>query len=144
MTVLGTGLDLVHLPAFAEQLADPASGFVAATFTPRELGDVASAGERRTASLGGRFAAKEAFVKAWSAARFGHPPALAVVDLREIEAAPDGWGRPALRLRGAVAAAVAELAGPDEAVAVHLSLTHDGPTAAAVVIVERRTVPERL
>lgn len=137
MTVLAVGLDLVHLPTFAEQLADPASGFAEATFTPAELALTSSADPRRTASLGARFAAKEALVKAWSSARRGRPPALASVDLREVEVEVDGWGRPALRLHGAVAAAVAELAGPGAELSWSLSLSHDGPTAAAVVVLER-------
>ncbi len=144
MTVLGLGLDVVDLAGFAAQLADPASGFAAATFTPAELADVAPVGPRRTASLAGRFAAKEAFVKAWSTARRGRPPALATIDLRHVEVVTDGWGRPALALHGAVAASLAqlalELAGPGDPVdlVTHLSLSHDGPTAAAVVVLERR------
>lgn len=144
MTVVGLGLDVVHLPTFAEQLADGASGFATATFTPAELASVAVAGPTRTASLGGRFAAKEAFLKAWSAARRGHAPALASVDLREIEVVLDGWGRPAIRLHAAVATAVSTLAGPADApgsdgpVSWSLSLSHDGPTAAAVVVLEQR------
>lgn len=155
MTVLGLGLDVVDLPSFAAQLDDVASGFVEATFTAGELASVAVAGPRRIASLGGRFAAKEALVKAWSVARRGRPPALAQVDLREVEVVLDGWGRPALRLHGAVAASIADLvdaageigaaastasadppgdAGPS--VRCSLSISHDGPTAAAVVLLE--------
>jgi holo-[acyl-carrier protein] synthase len=117
------GVDLVDVPGFAAQLEDTASGFVAHTFT---------AGEQRAAKgdprrLAARFAAKEAFVKAWSGSRFGRPPLLAAVDLREIEVVDDGYGRPALRLHGSVAAA----AGP---VDTHVSLSHDGPAAIAVVL----------
>ncbi len=136
MTVLGIGLDVVHLPSFAEQLADAASAFATATFTPSELASVVAAGPRRTASLAGRFAAKEAFVKAWSTARRGHPPALAALDLREVEVVLDGWGRPALLLHGAVAGALTDLA-EDATLDLHLSLSHDGPTAVAVVVLER-------
>ena len=64
----------------------------------------------REQRLAARFAAKEAFLKAWSGARAGRAPALESVDLREIEVVDDGHGRPALALHGAVAAALAELA----------------------------------
>ncbi len=86
---------------------------------------------------GARYAAKEAFVKAWSGARAGRPPLLQTVDLREIEVVDDGHGRPALRLHGEVAASLQRLAteldvaGP---LHTHLSLSHDPPTAAAVVL----------
>jgi holo-[acyl-carrier protein] synthase len=117
------GVDLVDVEGFAEQLADAASGFVDATFTAQEQrtarGDV-----RRLAA---RFAAKEAFVKAWSGSRYGQPPLLAHVDLREIEVVGDGYGRPGIALHGEVASAV----GADTA--VHVSLSHDGPAAIAVV-----------
>nr|WP_028063427.1 holo-ACP synthase [Solirubrobacter soli] len=119
-------MDLVDVPGFAEQLADTASGFVAHTFTAREQ-RVAAGDARRLAA---RFAAKEAFVKAWSGSRFGQPPLLAAVDLREIEVVDDGYGRPGLRLHGALADAV----GP---VATHLSLSHDGAAAIAFVMLER-------
>jgi holo-[acyl-carrier protein] synthase len=120
------GVDLVDVPAFAEQLRDPASGFVDGTFT---------AGEQRAAKgdarrLAARFAAKEAFIKAWSGSRRGQPPLLAQIEMRHIEVVDDGYGRPGLRLHGPVA----DAAGP---VVTHLSLSHDGHAAIAVVILER-------
>ena len=120
------GVDLVDVPAFAEQLSDTASGFVAHTFTAREQ-RTAKGDPRRLAA---RFAAKEAFVKAWSGSRFGQPPLLGEIDLREIEVVDDGYGRPGIRLHGALADAV----GP---VATHLSLSHDGAAAIAFVMLER-------
>lgn len=135
MTVLGVGLDVVDVAAFAAQLEDGASGFVAATFTAAERRAVPADGERRALGLAGRFAAKEAFVKAWSVARRGHPPALAALDLRDVEVVADGWGRPALRLHGPVADHLA--ADLPQPVTTHLSLSHDGPVAAAVVILEQ-------
>ena len=120
------GVDLVDVPGFAEQLSDPASGFVDGTFTRLEQ-RIAQGDASRLAA---RFAAKEAFVKAWSGSRRGQPPLLASVDLREIEVVDDGYGRPGLRLHGAVAAAAGH-------VSTHLSLSHDGPSAIAVVILDR-------
>jgi phosphopantetheine--protein transferase-like protein len=137
VTTLAVGLDLVTTTSFAEQLADPASAFVAATFTPREQRDARGSDTLRVQRLAARFAAKEAFVKAWSGARAGRPPALAAVDLREIEVVDDGHGRPALRLHGAVADALRELAselGLPAPLRAHISLSHDPPTAAAVVV----------
>ncbi len=137
MTTLAVGLDIVTTTTFAEQLADHASVFVDSTFTAREQRDARGADAVRVQRLAARFAAKEAFVKAWSGARAGRPPSLQTVDLREIEVVDDGHGRPALRLHGEVAAAWQRLAtelGLQGPLCTHLSLSHDPPTAAAVVV----------
>ena len=139
MTTLAVGLDIVTTTTFEHQLADAASGFVDATFTAREQRAAQPDGAIRTQRLAARFAAKEAFVKAWSGARAGREPQLACVDLREIEVVDDGHGRPSLRLHGAVADALDELSVELGAtLRAHLSLSHDPPTAEAVVVLEAR------
>ena len=120
------GVDLVHVPGFAQQLEDTASAFVEYTFTPRER--KAAAPHR----LAARFAAKEAFLKAWSGSRAHQPPLLGSVDLREIEVVDDGYGRPALALHGTLASVV----GP---CSTSLSLSHDGDSAIAVVLFQSGT-----
>ena len=131
--ILGVGVDIVDLAGFRAQLQDPASVYADRTFTAAELRD---ADNRPSADpprhLAARHAAKEAFIKAWSAARWGQAPQLAAVDLHEIEVICDAYGRPALRLSGVVAAAVATLG----AVRPHLSLSHDGGQATAMVVLE--------
>ena len=84
-------------------------------------------------SLAGRFAAKEAFIKAWSASRRGQSPALERVDLREIEVVVDPHGRPSLMLHGVVEDAFTRGAP----CAIHLSISHDGPVAAATVLIDQ-------
>ncbi len=139
--ILGVGVDVVALEGFAAQLADRASSFVAGTFTPRELALIEGRPARdKSPHLGGRYAAKEAFLKAWSMARFGRPPALRGVSLKEIEIVEDAWRRPGVTLHGAVKAAVAESLGD---VQVHISLSHDGPVAAAYIILETRSDAQR-
>ncbi|MBE2314565.1 holo-ACP synthase [Solirubrobacter sp. CPCC 204708] len=120
------GVDLVHVPGFAQQLEDTASGFVDHTFTPRERRS------REPHRLAARFAAKEAFLKAWSGSRAHQPPLLGSVDLREIEVVDDGYGRPALALHGTLAQTV----GP---CSTSLSLSHDGDAAIAVVLFQSGT-----
>lgn len=128
--VLGVGVDLVHVPAFVEQLALPGTRF-AEVFTPGERRDTA---ERAAAHGGGegrhlavRWAAKEAFVKAWSASIFGDPPVMGDEVLGLVEVVCDVWGRPRLRLHGEVATHL-------PSVESHVSLSHDGDHAIAYVV----------
>ena len=134
--VAGIGLDVVDVDAFAEQLDVDGSTFLTAAFTAGERSDVVVAhaeGPRVDARrLASRFAAKEAFVKAWSNTRFGEVPQLPGWSASDIEVVVDAWGRSRLRLHGPVAVAVSEHFGDDWA--LHLSCSHDGPLAAAVVV----------
>lgn len=138
MSVLGIGLDLVDVESFDRQLSVAGSTLASQTFTALELGDGDAArssapadAAARARRLAGRFAAKEAFLKAWAVARLGRAPAVAELRWLDLEVLNDPWGRPFLRPSGDTRAAVAASIG---AVAVHLSITHDGPTAAAVVV----------
>jgi len=139
VTVLGVGVDLVHVPGFAAQLALPGTRFAEA-FTPGERADAADRADP-SASLAARWAAKEAVVKAWSAALFGSPPVLPEGVHRQIEVVTDAWGRPAIRLLADVAAAAtASLTStPDETLTWHLSLAHDAAYATASITLELRS-----
>lgn len=129
--IRAVGIDLVAVAEFGAQLS-VGSAFAERTFTAGELRDAAGpAGAAQ--HLAARFAAKEAFVKAFSAARPGHAPVLAHMDWREVEVRSDGWGRPLLRLHGELADAVRSALGP---VRLHVSLTHEPAMAAAVVVLE--------
>jgi len=132
MPIRAVGLDLVGVESFAEQLGSVGSAFAERTFT---VGELRAAGGHSGAAqhLAGRYAAKEAFVKAFSGARPGRAPAIPDMDWRQVEVVPDAWGRPTLVLHGELAAAVAATLGE---VAVHVSITHEPTTAAAVVILE--------
>lgn len=136
--ILGTGIDIVDLGAFREQLADGASGFVVGTFTAGERADAETRSSGDPARhLAARFAAKEAFVKAWSGARWGQGPPMqdpARTDLREIEVVNDPFGRPTLALHGDVARWLA--GAPGGTPRIHTSLSHDGGFACAMVVLE--------
>lgn len=131
--MIAIGTDLVHIPAFAEQLAQPGSSFM----------DVFSAGERRLAStrtgdrhaehLAGRWAAKEAFIKAWSQAIYGRPPVIPEeqVQWAQIEVRADRWGRVALDIAPDLAARVHDSIGQ---FSTALSISHDGDYATAVCV----------
>lgn len=127
MTVLGVGVDLVHVPTFADQLEQPGTRFAEA-FSPGERSDARSGPSNTARHFAARWAAKEAVIKAWSASMFGEAP---VMDedsvLHLIEVVTDAWGRPRIRLHGEVAK---RLAGRT----FEVSLSHDGDYAMAYVV----------
>jgi holo-[acyl-carrier protein] synthase len=114
--ILGVGIDVVEIDRFERALART-KGLAVRLFTEREQA-------LPVRSLAARFAAKEALAKA-----LGAPSGLLWTDA-EIVTAPDG--RPSLQVYGTVAAAAARLGVRSW----HLSLTHDGGIASAVVIAE--------
>ncbi|GAC1383369.1 MAG: holo-ACP synthase [Marmoricola sp.] len=129
MSVRGVGVDLVHVPGFAEQLALPGSRF-ASVFSVGERADAVARSlepPHEAAFWAARWGAREAVVKAWSATLFGEAPPYGDEVLGQIEVACDAWGRSRLVLRGEVAEALA----PYQA---SLSLSHDGDYAVAYVV----------
>ena len=125
----GVGVDVVSISAFAGQLEEPGTRFDRA-FTSGERRTAARAGGGPAQSLAARWAAKEAVVKAWSSTHFGHPEVIDPdhVDLREIEVRSDRWGRPEVRLHGAIARSM-------EGYDVRLSLSHDTDADVAIAFV---------
>ena len=131
---VGVGIDVVGITAFAEQLEEPGTRF-AQVFTPGERRAARAGSGTEAESLAARWAAKEAVIKAWSSTCFGNPEVIDPehVDLREIEVRNDAWGRPAIRLHGDIARAMADYT-------VLVSLTHDetADVAAAYVVLQER------
>ncbi len=117
LVIVGVGVDVVEIARLDRALAR----------TPRLAGRLFTAGEleaRRPGSLAARFAAKEAVAKA-----LGAPGGLRWVDA---EVVCEASGRPRLALHGGVA----EEAAAQGITAWHLSLSHDGGLATAVVVAE--------
>ena len=143
----GVGLDLVHVPGLVEQVTRPGTVFAERVFTARERREARrrseDTGSTEAEHLAARWAAKEAFIQAWSQAlntRAGGASAPVIVpddvDWADIEVVTDRWGRPSLRLRGAIARAVETSLGEGSGRpgAWPVSLTHDGDWAAAIVL----------
>jgi holo-[acyl-carrier protein] synthase len=127
--IVSVGIDVVLVEKFIRALErTPLLGD--RIFTEAEL--VTSSGNPRSAeSLAARFAAKEAVAKA-----LGAPGGL---HWHDCEVVTDPDGRPWLTVSGTVAAA----AGERGITFWHLSLSHDGGIASAMVVAERVTVSER-
>ncbi|QTH59385.1 holo-ACP synthase [Corynebacterium hindlerae] len=113
------GIDLVHIPGFATQLEQSGSRFLE-VFHPLELRR-ATGKTNRTQHLAGCWAAKEAFVKAWSQSMYGQPPVAEEMIWSQLCVEQDQWGR--VRLRQDLVAAHVEI-----------SISHDGDYATAVCL----------
>jgi holo-[acyl-carrier protein] synthase len=120
--IVGVGIDVVAVSRFTQAL-DRTPTLAERVFTQAER--VTHAGRPRSAeSLAARFAAKEALAKA-----LGAPGKLRWHDAEVVVL---GSGQPDLAVRGTVAARAGELG----VARWHLSLSHDGGVAIAVVIAE--------
>jgi holo-[acyl-carrier protein] synthase len=115
--IVGVGIDVVDVERFGQSL-DRTPGLAARLFTEHERESTA------VASLAARFAAKEAVAKA-----LGAPGNLSWTDA---EVVTEESGRPVLRLTGDVA----EAASTQGIRSWHVSLSHDGGIATAIVVAE--------
>lgn len=119
--IIGVGIDVVDVSRF-EQTLQRTPAMRARLFTAPER-------DLPVLSLAARFAAKEAIAKA-----LGAPPGLVWTD---VTVHRGEHGRPWLDVTGGVA----DLAGRLGVTSWHVSLSHDGGVATAVVIAEGRDVP---
>jgi len=120
--IVGVGIDVVPIARF-ESASERTVQLIERLFTPGER--INTHGIARTAdSLAARFAAKEAVAKA-----LGSPGGMSWQDC---EVVVNERGQPVLVVHGTVAAKAAELGVKSW----HVSLSHDGGIASAVVIAE--------
>lgn len=119
----------MHIPRFELQIQLPGTTFLDA-FSSIEIADA-----KRTPlfaqSLAGKWAAKEAFIKAWSLSLLGKP--LPILDIHakmhQIEVQKDVFYRPHLRLGRTVKSAF-EKSLPDAHLSI--SISHDADYATAI------------
>jgi holo-[acyl-carrier protein] synthase len=125
---LKVGIDLVAVETVEASIRSHADSYLERIYTPQELLDCRTGdGQADATRLAARFAAKEALLKALRAADESVPwNAIGVVG--------DAHGAPRLELTGA-AAALAQERGIED---LDVSLTHEGPFAAAIVMVRLR------
>ena len=127
MAVIGVGIDVVPVSRVAELLERHGDRAMERLFTPREIARARDLAANQALHLAGRLAAKEAAYKALCARgadlgiRWQH---------LEVERLEDG--RPMLVLHGPAQLRFDALG----ARFAHISLSHDGGIAAAVVVLE--------
>lgn len=123
--IIGIGVDTVEISRFQRFLDAGNSALIKRIFTPHEQ-DYCLKKKQAAASLAVRFAAKEAFLKALGTGlRDG-------ISWQEMEIVNQENGRPDLQLSGTAL----ELLRERGAFKTHLSLSHDGNQAVAMVVLE--------
>lgn len=124
--IYGTGIDIVEVRRMTEIIKKRGSRFIARVFSTGEIAYCQSCA-LPAMHYAVRFAAKESFLKS-----LGIGLGMGV-NLKDIEVFADERGKPAVRLYGRVSAVLSELGIG----AVHLSLSHTGNYAAAIVVLEK-------
>lgn len=127
--IYGIGHDILELERVA-RLLNGSSGerFLQRILTAGEREALAQREARRAEWVAGRFAAKEAVVKAFGT---GVGP---IIGFRDIEVLPDGLGKPHARLSEA---AWSRLGLSSASCRIHVSISHQPSLASAQAIVER-------
>lgn len=121
--ITGLGIDIVHVDRIRRWMH--LSGILQRFFHPAEIEAALQRGSSAPLSLAARFAAKEAYGKALGTG-------LAHFALKEIAVLNDSHGKPHLHLEGNALRAFEQHGGGR----IHLSMTHEGDNAVAVVIIE--------
>ncbi|MBQ9106156.1 MAG: holo-ACP synthase [Mailhella sp.] len=124
--ILGTGFDLTALPRIHALLDKHGERFLARILTAREMAALPAEASRRTAYVAGRWAAKEAAVKALGSG-FS-----AGIGFHDVEAVTLPDGAPELHFHGLAL----ELARQKGVTRTHLSISHERDMAGAMVILE--------
>jgi len=124
--IVSIGVDIVEVYRIAETIKRTPR-FVERVFTTREREYCDAKGAAAPQSYAGRFAAKEAFLKALKTGWRGK------ISWQDIEVINDPQGAPLLMVTGE-ARSIMERLGP---VSIHLSVAHTSEHAIAEVIIEK-------
>jgi holo-[acyl-carrier protein] synthase len=123
--IKGLGTDIVDVERVKQKIEKP-FGFLEKVYSAQEIAICEPKGKSKYESYAGRFAAKEAFLKAaginW----------IDQFNFNEIEVLNESSGKPYLKLSGSAM----EWARAESVSAIHLSISHTKATATATVILE--------
>jgi holo-[acyl-carrier protein] synthase len=123
--IIGTGVDIADIGRFERFVQEGNEALFRRVFTEVERA-YCEPRKKKAQHYALRFAAKEAFLKAMGTGlRQG-------ISWQEMEVVNDELGKPSLRLSGRAA----ELSAERGVTGCHLSLSHDGGMAVAMVVLE--------
>ena len=124
--ILSIGIDITEVYRIRQTIARTPR-FAERVFTPNERAFCEGKGVAAPQSYAGRFAAKEAFLKALKTGWRGK------ITWQDIEVVSDEMGAPSLQIHGEARKILAERG----ATSVHLSISHTSTLAIAEVILEK-------
>jgi holo-[acyl-carrier protein] synthase len=127
MSIVGHGIDIVETQRIARLLSEHGQQFLDRVYTPLEQQYAQSSPKRQVERLAGRFAAKEAVLKALGTGWRGG------IAWTDIEVLPDMAGRPLVQLSGQCAVVAKELG----ITAWQISISHIESHATASAIASR-------
>ncbi len=124
--IIGIGTDIVEIGRFQRHVDQPDSSLLRRLFTDQERDYCRGRGVGAAACFAARFAAREAFLKALGTGlRDG-------ISWHDMEVVNDRQGKPDLALSGKAGELFREMGGRR----LFLSLSHDGGSAVAMVVLE--------
>lgn len=130
--IIGVGVDLVEIVRLKNLLKRPsAERFLQRILTPAERNTAQERAARLAEFVAGRFAAKEAVVKAFGCG-IGE-----MMGFQDMEVLSDALGKPVCT----VSATALQRLRVEPNVRIHLSITHTGRLAAAYVVIESSAHP---
>ena len=132
MNIVGHGIDLVEISAIQRWIESPRDPLIPRCFVQEEIDEVGD-GQARVERLAGRFAAKEAVLKALGTG-FGAGVAFSDVIVRRV-----GGGPPEVHLSGGAAKAASELGICEW----RLSISHTKTMAMASAIAIQRALRDK-
>lgn len=124
--ILGIGIDLTNIPRIERLLLNWGDKFKKRVFSQQEM-DYSQRHKRSSEHYAANFAVKEAFFKAIGKGIKGN------MRMLDIEVQRDEDGKPYVNLYGRAK----QLAEKKKINSVHVSISHDGDYATAVVILEK-------
>ncbi len=129
--IFGIGTDIVHLDRIAKLIDNPA--FLAKICTEAEItrGQSLSLPAQRIGYYAKRFAAKEAFSKAFGTGIGEH------VAFHDLTIANHASGQPYFLLSDTLTATLMQRIAPQKDYQIHLSLSDDAPFAQAFVVIDK-------
>ncbi|HHS49817.1 MAG TPA: holo-ACP synthase [candidate division Zixibacteria bacterium] len=123
--ILGIGIDIIDIPRVERIAGEYGEDIITRVFTEDEIAYCQSK-KNSAINFAGRFAAKEAFLKALGTGLRGG------IEWRDISVVCDELGKPSIALSGKTK----ETADAREVKKVHVSISHTAENATAVVILE--------
>lgn len=122
--IIGIGIDIVYVPSFSKKLENPA--FIERVFSAQEIA-YCSEFNKSSERFAGKFAAKEAFMKAIGLGIQQE------IWFSQIEISNNQAGAPILNLYGKAH----KICTDKQIESIHLSISHNQNSAVAIVILEK-------